>query len=197
MVSPGVLRFSSRSLSGPPHLGDVYLLAEHRSETHWAFEFSKVCCSVSSATALGRLLGGLVTAAPPIFLSWQSIVGGASLWPPCSGSSRWIWECPLLWSQLASVRRTLEIGTWSKLKRTFYEQNLVLQNQPYFSRFKAAKRKERLCFAAECGLGRLGHTETLGLEQPHEKNSSVLLQNVVSTPLGTHKHLRVHYFPRT
>ena len=74
-----------------------------------------------------------------------------------------------------------------RLKCTFYEQNLVLQNQPYFSRFmegeadfRAATRKERLCFAAECGLGRLGHTGTPdGLGQPHEKNGLVLLQNVL------------------
>ena len=95
----------------------------------------------------------------------------------------------------------LEIGTWPRLKCTFYEQNLVLQHQPYFSRFmegeadfRAATRKERLCFAAECGLGRLGHTGTPdGLEQPHEKNGAVLLQNVAPTPLGTHEHSRVHF----
>ena len=95
----------------------------------------------------------------------------------------------------------LEIGTQPRLKCTFYEQNLVLQNQPYFSRFmegeadcRAATRKERLCFAAECGLGRLGHTGTPdGLEQPHEKNGLVLLQNVAPTPLGTHEHSRVHF----
>ena len=94
----------------------------------------------------------------------------------------------------------LEIGTWPRLKCTFYEQK-VLQNQPYFSRFmedeaefRAATRKERLCFAAECGLGRLGHTGTPdGLEQPHEKNGPVLLQNVAPTPLGTHEHSRVHF----
>ena len=57
--------------------------------------------------------------------------------------------------------------------------------------FRAATRKERLCFAAECGLGRLGHTGTPdGLEQPHEKNGAVLLQNVAPTPLGTHEHSR-------
>ena len=45
--------------------------------------------------------------------------------------------------------------------------------------FRAATRKERLCFAAECGLGGLGHRATKdGLEQPHEKNGLVLLQNV-------------------
>ena len=60
--------------------------------------------------------------------------------------------------------------------------------------FRAATRKERLCFAAECGLGRLGHTGTPdGLEQPHEKNGPVLLQNVAPTPLGTHEHSRVHF----
>ena len=70
-------------------------------------------------------------------------------------------------------RRRPRDCTWPRLKCTFYEQNLVLQNQPYFSRFmegdaefRAATRKERLCFAAECGLGRLGHTGTPdGLEQ--------------------------------
>ena len=69
----------------------------------------------------------------------------------------------------------LEIGTWPRLKCTFYEQNLVLQNQPYFSRFmegeaefRAATRKERPCFAAERGLDRrecgrdpFGHTRAL------------------------------------
>ena len=87
------------------------------------------------------------------------------------------------------LEQSLEIGTWSRLKCTFYEQNLVLQNQPCFSRFmegdaefRAAARKERLCFAAECGLGRLGHTGNPGcFEQPHEKNSPVLLQNVAPT----------------
>ena len=62
---------------------------------------------------------------------------------------------------------------------------------------RAATRKERPCFAAECGLGRLGHTRTLeALEQPHEKNGLVLLQNVAPTPLGTHEHSRVHFFAR-
>ena len=51
----------------------------------------------------------------------------------------------------------LEIGTWPRLKCTFYEQNLVSQHQTYFSRFMRAKQS---------------------LEQPHEKNDSVLLQNV-------------------
>ena len=60
--------------------------------------------------------------------------------------------------------------------------------------FRAATRKERLCFAAECGLGRLGHTGTPdGLEQPHEKSGPVLLQNVAPTPMGTHEHSRVHF----
>ena len=60
--------------------------------------------------------------------------------------------------------------------------------------FRAATRKEQPCFAAECGLGRLGHTGTPdGLEQPHEKNGPVLLQNVAPTPLGTHEHSRVHF----
>ena len=64
-------------------------------------------------------------------------------------------------------------------------------------RFKAATRKERPCFAAECGLDRRGHTRTLGaLEQAHEKNGPVLLQNVAPTPLGTHEHSRVHFFAR-
>ena len=93
----------------------------------------------------------------------------------------------------------LEIGTWPRLKCTFYGQNLVLQNQPYFSRFmegeadfRAASRKERPCFAAECGLDRLGHTWTPdGLEQAHEKNGPVLLQNVGLTALGTHGHRMV------
>ena len=57
----------------------------------------------------------------------------------------------------------LEIGTWPKLKCTLYEQNLVSQNQPYFSRFM----------------------EGQSLEQPHEKNDSVLLQNVAWAALGT------------
>ena len=78
---------------------------------------------------------------------------------------------------------------------------MVSQKQPQFSRFpeskakfRAATRKERPCFAAECGLGRLGHTGTLeALEQPHEKNGPVLLQNVAPTPLGTHEHSRVHF----
>ena len=163
----------------------------------------------------------------------------------------------------------LEIGTWPRLKCTFYEQNLVLQHQPYFSKFmegeadfraatrkerpcfaaecglgclghtgtpgwfraatrkeqpcfaaecgpdpfghtgalegpfsilrlraqfRAARRKERPCFAAECGFGRLGHTRTLeALEQPHEKNGPVLLQNVAPNPLGTHEHSRAHF----
>ena len=61
-------------------------------------------------------------------------------------------------------------------------------------RFKAATRKERPCFAAECGLDRRGHTWTPdGLEQAHEKNGPVLLQNVGPTPLGTHEHSRVHF----
>ena len=172
----------------------------------------------------------------------------------------------------------LEIGTWPRLKCTLYEQNLVSQNQPQFSRFpegkqsleqphekngpallqnvastavgthghhgleqahekngpallqnvaptpvgthehsrvhfliraprdgvyslgkrfKAATRKERPCFAAECGLDRRGHTGTPdGLEQAHEKNGPVLLQNVAPTPLGTHEHSRVHFFAR-
>ena len=59
----------------------------------------------------------------------------------------------------------LEIGTWPRLKCTFYEQNLVSQNQgPYFYRFMRAKQS---------------------LEQPHEKNGSVLLQNVAWAALGT------------
>ena len=62
------------------------------------------------------------------------------------------------------------------------------------TQFRAATRKERPCFAAECGFGRLGHTGTLeALEQPHEKNGPVLLQNVAPTPLGTHEHSRVHF----
>ena len=59
----------------------------------------------------------------------------------------------------------LEIDTWPKLKCTFYEQNLVSQNQPQFSRFPEGKQ---------------------GLEQPHKKNGPVLLQNVASTAVGTH-----------
>ena len=98
----------------------------------------------------------------------------------------------------------LEIGTWPRLKSTFYEQNLALQNQPYLSRFmegeadlRAATRKERPWFAAERGLDRCGHIWTPdGLEQPHEKNGPVLLQHVAPTPLGTHEHSRVHFFPR-
>ena len=50
------------------------------------------------------------------------------------------------------------------------------------TQLRAATRKERSCFAAECGLGRLGHTRTLeALEQPHEKNGPVLLQNAAPT----------------
>ena len=65
------------------------------------------------------------------------------------------------------------------------------------TQFRAATRKERPCFAAEHGLDRRGHTWTLeALEQPHEKNGPVLLQNVAPTPLGTHEHSRVHFFPR-
>ena len=56
-------------------------------------------------------------------------------------------------------------GTWPRLKCTFYEQNLVLQNQVFFP-----------------GLWRAKQT----LEQPHEKNGSFLLQNVALTALGTH-----------
>ena len=98
----------------------------------------------------------------------------------------------------------LEIGTWPRLKCTFMNRISywkISLNKPYFSRFmegeadfRAATRKERLCFAAECGLGRLGHTGTPdGLEQPHEKNGPVLLQNVAPTPLGTHEHSSVHF----
>ena len=116
--------------------------------------------------------------------------------------------------------------------------------------FRAVTRKERPCFAAECGPDPFGHTRALqglfsdpttqnldprspegfraatrnerrgprdwyckishifpglwrakqSLEQPHEKNGPVLLQNVASTavnvaatPLGTHEHSRVHF----
>ena len=71
--------------------------------------------------------------------------------------------------------------------------------------FRAATRKERPCFAAECGPDPFGHTRalegpffSLGLgsglgysltykqPQPHEKNGPVLLQNVALTALGTH-----------
>ena len=58
----------------------------------------------------------------------------------------------------------LEIGTWPRLKCTFYEQNLVSQKQPQFSRFPEGKQS---------------------LEQQHEKNGPVLLQNVALTALGT------------
>ena len=64
----------------------------------------------------------------------------------------------------------LEIGTWPRLKCTFYEQNLVSQNQPQFSRFPEGKQS---------------------LEQPHEKNGPVLLQNVASTAVSTHGPRRV------
>ena len=61
--------------------------------------------------------------------------------------------------------------------------------------FRAATRKERLCFAAECGLGRLGHTRTPdGLEQPHEKNGPVLPQNVAPTPFGHTRALEGPFF---
>ena len=64
-------------------------------------------------------------------------------------------------------------------------------------RFRAATRTERPCFAAECGLDRRGHTWTPdGLEQAHEENGPVLLQNVAATPLGTHEHSRVHFLIR-
>ena len=96
---------------------------------------------------------------------------------------------------------SLEIGTWPRLKCTFYEQNLVLQHQPYFSKFmegeadfRAATRKERpvlLQNVAWAALGTQGPRD--GLEQPHEKNSLVLLQNVAPTPLGTQEHSRVHF----
>ena len=63
--------------------------------------------------------------------------------------------------------------------------------------FRAATRKERPCFAAECGLDRRGHTWIPdGLEQAHDKNGPVSLQNVAPPPLGTHEHSRVHFFPR-
>ena len=95
----------------------------------------------------------------------------------------------------------LEIGTWPRLKCTFYEQNLVLQNQPYFSRFmegeadfRAATRKERLCFAAECGLGRLGHRGTPdGLKQPHEKNG-LFCCRMSPRPLWAHTSTRGSIF---
>ena len=59
----------------------------------------------------------------------------------------------------------LEIGTWPRLKCTFYEQNLVLQNQPYFSRFMEGEAEIRAAT---------------------RRNSSVLLQNVALTAMGTH-----------
>ena len=102
--------------------------------------------------------------------------------------------------------------------------------------FRAGTRKERPCFASECGPDPFGHTRALegpffvpgsegqslelgkafkaatrkerrldclghtwtpdGLEQAHEKNGPVLLQNVAPTPLGTHEHARVHFLPR-
>ena len=63
--------------------------------------------------------------------------------------------------------------------------------------FRAATRKERPCFAAECGFDRRGHTWTPdGLGQAHEKNGPVLLQNVAPTALGTHEHSRVHFLIR-
>ena len=59
----------------------------------------------------------------------------------------------------------LEIGTWPRLKCTFYEQNLVLQNQPYFSRFMEGEAEIRAAT---------------------RRNSSALLQNVALTAMGTH-----------
>ena len=65
------------------------------------------------------------------------------------------------------------------------------------AKFRASTRNERPCFAAERGLDRLGHTWAPdGLEQAHEKNGLVLLQNVAPTPLGTHEHSRVHFLFR-
>ena len=56
-------------------------------------------------------------------------------------------------------------------------------------------RKERACFAAECGLDRLGHTWTPhGLEQAHEKNGPVLLQNVAPRPFWAHTSTRGSIF---
>ena len=101
-------------------------------------------------------------------------------------------------------------GLW-RSKQTLEQRSVLLQNVAWAHRdtghekdpfsflrlrtqFRAATRKERPCFAAECGFGRLGHTGTLeALEQPHEKNGTVLLQNVVPTPLGTHEHSGAHF----
>ena len=55
-------------------------------------------------------------------------------------------------------------------------------------------RKERPCFAAECGLDCLGHASLRMVYWGHtKKNGAVLLQNVAPTPLGTHEHSRVHF----
>ena len=60
------------------------------------------------------------------------------------------------------------------------------------TQFRAATRKQRPCFAAECGLGRLGHALTPdGVEQPDERDVLVLLQNAAPTRVSTHEHSRV------
>ena len=57
-----------------------------------------------------------------------------------------------------------------------------------------ATRKERRCFAAECGLWPAsGRKDPGALLGPHEKNGAVLLQNAAPTPLGTHEHSRVRF----
>ena len=98
----------------------------------------------------------------------------------------------------------LEIGTWPRLKCTFYEQNLVSQNQPQFSRFPEGKQRLEqpheknvpvlLQNVASTAVGTRGHR--MVLEQAHEKNGPALLQNVAQTPLGTHEHSRVHFLIR-
>ena len=91
-------------------------------------------------------------------------------------------------------RGDLEITTWPRLKCTFYEQNLVNQNQPYFSRFMEGEAEFRAVLLENMASTAVGtHGTPDGLEQAHEKNGPVLLQNVAATPLGTHKHSRVHF----
>ena len=108
----------------------------------------------------------------------------------------------------------LEIGTWPRLKCSSHTKRTALfccrmwLGPPWAHRdpgwFRAATRKERPCFAAECGPDPFWHTRALegpffdpktqsepSLEQPNEKNGPVdekngpvLLQSVASAALG-------------
>ena len=106
----------------------------------------------------------------------------------------------------------LRHGHPAQLKCIFYKQKLSRQKSSQIFRvaggqgqgprgFTAGTRKERRCFAAECGPDPFGHAGTPDcLEQARTKNGAVLLQNVAPTPLGTHEHSRVHCLiraPRT